>query len=149
MPNCNLDESYMNIAKEIAKRSYAKRLKVGAVLVKNNRIISDGYNGMPYGFPNTCETDGCTNKEVLHAESNAITKIAKSNYSSDGSTLYVTTSPCIDCAKLIIQSGIVSVYFENLYRKTDGLDLMVNANIDVYKKDKETNTFKKYISSVK
>ena len=131
MPNCDIHISYMNIALEIAKRSYAERLKVGAILVKNNSIISDGYNGMPYGFTNKCETDGITNPEVLHAESNAISKIAKSNQSSDNSTLYVTVSPCIECAKLIIQSGIKEVYYRELYRNVDGLNLLQKSKINV------------------
>ena len=145
MPNCDIHESYMNIAKEIAIRSYAKRLKVGAILVKDNRIISDGYNGMPYNFSNVCETGGITNIEVLHAETNAITKIAKSNLSSENSTLYVTVSPCVDCAKLIIQSGINNVYFENRYRNIEGLDLLKRANLNVFEKDKKRNSFRKYI----
>jgi len=144
MPNCNIHESYMNIAKEIAKRSYAKRLKVGALIVKDNRIISDGYNGMPYNFTNICETNGKTNIEVLHAETNAITKIAKTTLSSEDSTLYVTESPCIECAKLIIQSGIKTVYFESRYRIIDGLDLLKKASITVFEKDKKSNLFCEY-----
>jgi len=145
MPNCDIHISYMNIANEIAKRSYAVRLKVGALLVKNNMIISDGYNGMPYGFDNCCETDGITNAEVLHAESNAITKIAKSPSSSDGSSLYVTISPCLECAKLIIQSGIKSVYFDIRYRNLTGLKLLQIANINVFEKDQKYNVFCEYI----
>jgi dCMP deaminase len=135
----------MNIAHEISKRSYAKRLKVGAILVKNHSIISDGYNGMPYNFDNKCETNNITNIEVLHAESNAITKIAKSNQSSANSILYVTISPCIECAKLIIQSGIKTVYFEKRYRSVDGVDLLKKANINVFEKDKKYNDFREYI----
>ncbi len=134
MPQGNIHISYMNIAKEIATRSYAERLKVGAILVKNNSIIADGYNGMPYGFGNNCETDGVTNVEVLHAESNAIAKISKSNQSSDGSVLYVTTSPCVECAKLIIQCGIKEVYFENVYRILDGINLLKRAGVKVFAK---------------
>jgi len=135
----------MNIAKEIAKRSYAKRLQVGAIIVKDNMIISDGYNGMPYGFDNECETNNITNKEVLHAELNAIAKIAKSNQSSENSVMYVTVSPCIECAKLIIQCGIKKVYFEERYRNEDGLKLLKQANISVFEKCKESNTFCEYI----
>lgn len=144
MPNCDIHNSYMNIAYEIAKRSYAKRLKVGAVLVKDNSIIADGYNGMPYGFDNMCETHNITNVEVLHAESNAIAKIAKSNQSSNDSTLYVTTSPCLECAKLIIQCGIKIVYFDKRYRILDGVDLLVKAKIKVYEKDQKSNVFCEY-----
>lgn len=133
MPNTDLNITYMNIAHEISQLSYAKRLKVGAILVKEHSIMSYGYNGMPYGFDNSCETNNETNPEVLHAESNAIMKIAKSTQSSDGATLYVTTSPCIECAKLIIQAGIKIVYYQNLYRKDDGLKLLEKANIKVYK----------------
>lgn len=145
MPNCDIHNSYMNIAIEISNRSYAKRKKVGAIIVKNNHIISDGYNGMPYGFDNTCESNGITNKEVLHAESNAILKIAKSFQSSENSTLYVTMSPCLECAKLIIQSGIKNVFFIEKYRNTEGLDLLEKANINVFEKDQKNNSFCKYI----
>ena len=145
MPNCDIHKSYIAIAEEIAKRSYAKRLKVGAVLVRNNSIISDGYNGMPYGFENSCETDNVTNKEVLHAETNAIAKIAKSNLSSEGSSLYVTTSPCLECAKILIQCGISSVYFNERYRNLEGVELLLKANVNVFEKDKKSNVFCKYI----
>lgn len=124
---------YMNIAIEISTMSYAKRLKVGCVIVKDNAIISCGYNGMPYGFDNECEIDDVTRPEVLHAESNAIAKLAKSTTSSLGSTIYVTTSPCYECAKLIIQSGIRNVYYKDEYRKTDGLTLLKTANVNVFK----------------
>jgi dCMP deaminase len=143
MPNCDIHISYMNIAHEISKRSYANRFKVGAILVKNNSIISDGYNGMPYGFDNSCETDNITNIEVLHAESNAIAKIAKSNQSSEDASLYVTVSPCIECAKLIIQCGIKNVYFDTRYRILDGIDLLKRAKINVFEKDKKHNIFRK------
>jgi len=133
MPNCDLNKSYMNIAEEVAKRSYAERIKVGAIIVKDNRIISDGYNGMPYGFDNICETEGVTNPEVLHAETNALAKLCKSTFSSEGSTLYVTTSPCFDCAKLIIQCGIKEVFYKNEYRKLEGLDLLKKAGIKINK----------------
>jgi dCMP deaminase len=145
MPNCDIHISYMNIAYEISKRSYANRLKVGAILVKNNSIISDGYNGMPYGFENSCETNDITNIEVLHAESNAIAKIAKSNQSSENSTLYVTTSPCVECAKLLIQCGIKNVYFGIRYRNLDGVELLKKAKINVFEKDEKSNKFCEYI----
>ena len=145
MPNCNIHISYMNIAHEISSRSYANRLKVGAILVKNNSIISDGYNGMPYGFDNVCETNEITNIEVLHAELNVISKIAKSNQSSNGSTLYVTVSPCVECAKLLIQSGIKNVYFDFRYRNLEGVEFLKRAKVNVFEKDIKSNTFCKYI----
>jgi dCMP deaminase len=122
----------MNIAYEISKMSYANRLKVGAILIKDNSIISFGYNGMPYGFDNICETDDITNPEVLHAETNAIAKICKSAQSSEGASLYVTTSPCFECAKLIIQAGIKNVYYNNTYRNIEGIKLLKKANINVF-----------------
>jgi dCMP deaminase len=128
------DETYMNIARSISQRSYAVRSKVGAVLVKNGQIISDGYNGTPYGFDNCCEIDANTSKrETLHAESNCILKLARkgSSVGTDGSTLYVTLSPCFDCAKLIIQAGIRRVVFSIQYRLTDGIDLLKQAGIVV------------------
>ena len=131
MPNCNIHETYMNIANEIANMSYSNRLKVGAIIVKDNSIISYGYNGMPYGFDNNCEMNDITNKEVLHAETNAIAKLCKSTQTSDDAILYVTTSPCFDCAKLIIQSGIKNVYFKDLYRNQDGIELLKRANISI------------------
>jgi dCMP deaminase len=130
------DELYMHIAEDIAKRSYATRSQVGAVIVKNNQIISDGYNGTPYGFDNCCEIDANTSKpEVLHAESNAISKIARtgSSVGTDGATLYTTLSPCFECAKLIIQAGIQRVVYRIEYRITDGIDLLRKANITVEK----------------
>ena len=145
MPNCNIHDSYMNIAYEISKRSYANRLKVGAILVKDNSIISDGYNGMPYGFDNLCEKDNTTNIEVLHAESNAIAKIAKSNQSSENSTLYVTTSPCVECSKLIIQCGIKIVYFDKRYRNLNGVYLLQRAAIKVFEKDHVDNVFYEFM----
>ena len=115
-----------------AQNSYCKRRKVGALLVKDKMIISDGYNGTPSGFENVCEDDeNITKPYVLHAEANAITKVAKSNNSSDGATLYVTSSPCLECAKLIIQAGIKRVIFSDNYRITDGIDLLKRANIEV------------------
>jgi dCMP deaminase len=115
-----------------ADNSYCERRKVGALIVRDRMIISDGYNGTPSGFENICEdTDGATKAYVLHAEANAITKVAKSNNSSNGATLYITDSPCIECAKLIIQSGIVRVVYSRKYRITDGLDLLERAGIEV------------------
>lgn len=113
-----------------AKNSYCKRRQVGSLIVKDRMIISDGYNGTPSGFENICEEENNTTKPyVLHAEANAITKVAKSNNSSEGSTLYITDSPCMECAKLIIQSGIVRVVYDKKYRITDGLDLLERAGI--------------------
>ena len=121
-----------------AENSYCTRRKVGALIVKDKMIISDGYNGMPSGFPNVCEgEDGLTLPCVLHAEANAITKIARSGNNSDGATLYVTDSPCIECAKLIIQAGIRRVVYARSYRLTDGLDLLLKAGISVEKVELE------------
>jgi dCMP deaminase len=131
-----LDKRYMQMALIWAENSYCKRRQVGAILVKDKMIISDGYNGTPCGFENICEDESFKTKPyVLHAEANAITKIARSHNSSDGATLYVTTSPCIECAKLIIQSGIVRVVYANEYHVTDGVDLLVRAGVDVLKID--------------
>ena len=114
-----------------AENSYCQRRKVGALLVKDKMIISDGYNGTPVGFENVCEDDNDHTKPyVLHAEANAITKVAQSNNSSNGATLYVTSSPCIECAKLIIQAGIKRVVFNEIYRLTDGIELMRRAGIE-------------------
>jgi len=125
-----LDHRYLKMAKVWAENSYCNRKKVGALLVKDKMIISDGYNGTPEGFENVCEDDnGTTKPYVLHAEANAITKVAKSNNSSLGSTLYVTTSPCIECSKLIIQAGIKRVVFCEKYRDTSGLELLERAGI--------------------
>ena len=125
-----LDLRYLKMARIWSENSYCARRKVGALLVKDKMIISDGYNGTPSGFPNICEdSDNRTYPYVLHAEANAITKVAKSNNSSDGSTLYVTDSPCIECAKLIIQAGIKRVVYSKLYRVTDGIELMNVAGI--------------------
>ena len=127
-----LDRRYLRMARIWSENSYCKRRKVGALIVKDKMIISDGYNGTPSGFPNVCEDyDNRTFPYVLHAEANAITKVAKSNNSSDGSTLYVTDSPCIECAKLIIQAGIKRVVYSKLYRVTDGIDLMKTAGIQI------------------
>lgn len=127
-----LDERYMRMARIWAENSYCKRRQVGALLVKNQMIISDGYNGTPSGFENNCEDDNNVSLPyVLHAEANAITKVARSNNSSDGATLYVTASPCIECAKLIIQAGIKRVVYGEEYRIRDGIDLLRRAGIIV------------------
>ena len=115
-----------------AQNSHCKRRQVGALLVKEKMIISDGYNGTPSGFENNCEDENnITKPYVLHAEANAITKVAKSNNSSDGATLYVTSSPCMECSKLIIQAGITRVVFSDAYRLQDGLQLLEKANIEL------------------
>jgi dCMP deaminase len=129
------DHSYLEMAEIWAQNSYCKRRKVGALLVKDRMIISDGYNGTPSGFENICEEDGVTKPYVLHAEANAITKVAKSGNSSEGATLYVTASPCLECSKLIIQSGIKRVVYRDEYRLTDGVDLLRRAGIEVEKVD--------------
>ena len=119
-----------------ARNSYCKRRQVGALLVKDRMIISDGYNGTPSGFENICEDEnGVTKPYVLHAEANAITKVAKSGNSSAGATLYVTASPCMECSKLIIQSGIKRVVYRDEYRLTDGIDLLRKAGVEVEKVD--------------
>lgn len=125
-----LDCRYMRMARIWAENSYCIRRQVGALLVKNNRIISDGYNGTPSGFENVCENElNRTKPYVLHAEANAITKVARSSNSSEGATLYVTASPCIECAKLIIQAGITRVVYAEHYRDTEGLELLQRAGI--------------------
>ena len=127
-----LDKRYIRMVQIWAENSYCSRRKVGALIVKDKMIISDGYNGTPAGFENVCEDEnGLTKPYVLHAEANAITKIACSNNSSKGATMYVTTSPCIECAKLIIQAGIKRVIYSEKYRLEDGLDLLRRANIEV------------------
>jgi dCMP deaminase len=149
MPRIPIEIIYMQTAYQFAKLSYANRRKVGCVIVKNKQIISFGYNGMPYGFDNDCEvvdpsvecgaeqhsTDSCncssTRREVLHAESNAIMKVAKSTMSCEGAELYTTTCPCFDCAKLIIQAGITKVYYSEEYRDMSGVELLKRANIEV------------------
>jgi dCMP deaminase len=128
------DIRYIQMARVWAKNSYCKRRQVGALIVKDRMIISDGYNGTPSGFENECEdADGNSKPYVLHAEANAITKVAKSNNSSDGATLYITASPCMDCAKLIIQSGIKRIVYADEYRVTEGLDLLNKAGIEIVK----------------
>lgn len=132
------DRSYLEMAAVWAKNSYCKRRQVGALIVKDRMIISDGYNGTPSGFENVCEDDnGVTKPYVLHAEANAITKVSKSGNSSDGATLYVTASPCLECAKLIIQAGIKRVVYNDEYRLTDGIDLLRRAGVECEKVDKE------------
>jgi len=127
-----LDQRYMRMALIWAENSYCKRRQVGALLVKDKMIISDGYNGTPAGFENICEDENnATKPYVLHAEANAITKVARSNNSSNGATLYVTSSPCIECAKLIIQAGIKRVVYANSYRLSDGVDLLKRADIEI------------------
>jgi dCMP deaminase len=127
-----IDRRYLKMAQIWATNSYCIRKQVGALLVKDRMIISDGYNGTPSGFENECEDENnLTKSYVLHAEANAITKVAKSGNSSDGSTLYVTTSPCMECSKLIIQAGIRRVVFAEKYRITDGLDLLDRAGIEL------------------
>ena len=127
-----LDKRYLEMAKIWAKNSYCKRRKVGALIVKDKMIISDGYNGTPSGFENICEDENEKTKAyVLHAEDNAITKVAKSGNSSEGATLYVTTSPCIECSKLIIQSGIKRVVFIEKYRRTNGLELLERVGVEI------------------
>ena len=126
-----LDKRYLRMARIWSENSYCTRRKVGALIVKDKMIISDGYNGTPSGFENVCELeDGTTKGYVLHAEANAITKIAKSGNNSDGATLYVTTSPCLECAKLIIQSGIKRVVYSEKYRIDDGIKLLERAGIE-------------------
>lgn len=129
----DLDIAYLRMCVEWSKLSYARRCKVGCLIVKNNQIISDGYNGTPKGFDNNCEDEVngvlITKPIVLHAESNAISKIAKSNNSAENSTLYVTCSPCFECSKLIIQAGIKRVVHSHFYRVKTGLEILEQANI--------------------
>lgn len=133
----DLDKTYLSMAQMWSTLSRAVRKKVGCLIVKNGTIISDGYNGTPHGFDNECEYNPnptvyhklVTKPEVLHAESNAITKLAKSTQSSEGSTMYITISPCVECAKLIIQSGISRVVYGKLYKNQDGLNLLRQAKI--------------------
>lgn len=136
-------EAYMDVAERFAQLSSAKRLNVGAIVVKDDRIISIGYNGMPTGWDNCCEheiehhelgtTTTVSKPEVLHAESNAIAKLAKSSESGEGASIFITHSPCIDCAKLIYQSGITTVYYKNNYRSTQGIEFLNKSNINVVK----------------
>ena len=136
------DKRYLQMALIWAKNSYCKRRQVGALIVRDKMILSDGYNGTPAGFENVCEDENnMTKPYVLHAEANAITKVAKSNNSSENSTLYVTTSPCRECAKLIIQSGIGRVVYCNRYRITDGLDLLKRAGIEIVYIDPDNDIY--------
>ena len=136
-----LDLRYLRMARIWAENSYCKRRQVGALVVKDKMIISDGYNGTPSGFENVCEDNNVTKPYVLHAEANAITKLARSSNNSEGSTLYVTASPCIECAKLIIQSGIKRVVYAEKYRLDDGIKLMQRAGIKVeYLNPEETTS---------
>lgn len=130
----------MQTAYQFAKLSYAKRRRVGCIIVKNNQVISFGYNGMPHGFNNECEVNDITNREVLHAESNAITKVAKSTMSCEDAELYTTTCPCFGCAKLIIQAGIKKVYYTEDYRDMSGVILLRHAGIIV----EQVNTWNEY-----
>lgn len=135
-----LDLRYLRMARIWSENSYCKRLQVGAIVVKNQMIISDGFNGTPSGFENVCEDNDVTKPYVLHAEANAITKLARSHNSSDGATLYVTASPCLECSKLIIQSGIRRVIYCDQYRLQDGIDLLRRAGIEVVQmNDREKN----------
>lgn len=130
------DASYLEMASVWARNSYCKRRQVGAIIVKDRMIISDGYNGTPSGFENICEDEnGVTKPYVLHAEANAITKVAKSGNSSEGATLYVTASPCMECSKLIIQAGIKRVVYRDEYRILDGVELLRRAGVEVIKHD--------------
>ena len=125
-------DAFMDVAERFAELSSATRLQVGAIVVKDDRIISIGYNGMPTGWDNCCEDENNKSKpEVLHAESNAIAKLAKSSESGEGATIFVTHAPCIDCAKLIYQSGITTVYYKNTYRSTQGLEFLEKSHIKV------------------
>ncbi len=131
-----LDRRYLQMADTWAQNSYCKRRQVGALLVKDQMIISDGYNGTPSGFENVCEDENNKTKPyVLHAEANAITKVAKSGNSSNGATLYVTSSPCLECSKLIIQAGIKRVVFTESYRLEDGINLLKRADIEIEQVD--------------
>ena len=138
MEDNKFDSRYLEMARVWARNSYCKRRQVGALIVKDRMIISDGYNGTPSGFENVCEDEnGVTKPYVLHAEANAISKVAKSGNSSQGSTLYVTASPCLECAKLIIQAGIRRVVYADEYRLTDGGDLLRRAGIECVKFDED------------
>lgn len=138
----NLDIRYLRMARIWAENSYCQRRKVGALVVKNKMIISDGYNGTPSGFENQCEDkNNVTKPYVLHAEANAITKLARSNNNSDNATLYVTAAPCIECSKLIIQAGIKRVVYGEKYRLEDGINLLKKANIEVIYLNPEENEY--------
>ena len=139
----NLDIRYLRMARIWAENSYCQRRKVGALVVKNKMIISDGYNGTPSGFENQCEDENNVTKSyVLHAEANAITKLARSSNNSDNATLYVTAAPCIECSKLIIQAGIKRVVYGEKYRLEDGINLLKKANIEVIHLNPDENEYK-------
>jgi dCMP deaminase len=130
------DSAYLKMAESWSKLSHCKRKQVGAIIVKDEMIISDGYNGTPAGFDNCCEDDdGNTHWYVLHAEANAILKVSKSTNNSKGATLYLTLSPCKDCSKLILQSGIKRVVYMNSYKDTEGIDFLVDAGIETQQID--------------
>jgi len=130
------DTAYLKMAESWSKLSHCKRKQVGAIIVKDEMIISDGYNGTPAGFDNCCEDDdGNTHWHVLHAEANAILKVSKSTNNSKGATLYLTLSPCKDCSKLILQSGIKRVVFMNSYKDTEGIDFLIDAGIETQQID--------------
>jgi len=134
------DEAYMRMAVEWAQLSHCNRKQVGALIVKDRMIIADGFNGTPTGFPNACESDaGVTHWYVLHAEANAITKLAKSNNSAQGATLYITLSPCRDCAKLIYQAGISRVVYKRAYKDADGLKFLETAGVEIASLELEEN----------
>jgi len=138
----DFDRKYLEMATIWASNSYCKRRQVGALIVKGRMIISDGYNGTPSGFENICEDEeGKTKPYVLHAEANAITKVAKSNNSSEGATLYITSAPCVECSKLIIQSGIRRIVYSNHYHNTEGLALLKRAGIEIVFIDLEKNKY--------
>ena len=144
-----LDKRYMRMALIWSENSYCKRRQVGALLVKDKMIISDGYNGTPSGFENVCEDENnVTRPYVLHAEANAITKVARSNNSSEGATLYVTSSPCIECAKLIIQAGISRVVYADSYRLSEGSELLKRAEIEIVCVDLGNDTGKSKIKDI-
>lgn len=138
----SFDKRYLEMALIWARNSYCQRRQVGALIVKGRMIISDGYNGTPAGFENVCEDENNVTKPyVLHAEANAITKVARSNNSSEDATLYVTSSPCMECSKLIIQAGITRVVYCNEYHKTDGLELLARAGIEIVYIDLDNNLY--------
>ena len=138
-------EAHLKVAREYGKLSTATRLKVGCIIVKDDRIISIGYNGMPSGGSNVCEEDGKSKPEVLHAEANAITKLAKSTESGQDAYMFCTYAPCVDCAKLILQSGIKEFHYEDSYKNEDGIDLLKEySNVDIFKHERELN-FLQYI----
>jgi len=133
-------DAHLDVARRYGKLSSAERLQVGCIIVKDERIISIGYNGMPIGGSNVCEEDGHTKPEVLHAEANAITKLAKSTESGQDSYMFCTYAPCVDCAKLILQSGIKEFHYEESYKNTDGINLLKKySNVSIFKHQRELN----------